>query len=120
MGEKTKHIFIRLATWLMIAVFGLILVNNALYTHSHIKSDGTLVTHAHPFNKSNDSAPIKKHQHSHAYYLCAESIDILYLISFSFIFFHVIIRKRNLFYSKRRSYLIFWQQSPQGRAPPLL
>lgn len=47
-----------------------------VYYHSHITNDGRLVSHAHPFNKSQDSTPFKSHHHS--------AIDLLLLFGDGF------------------------------------
>ena len=39
---------------LLILVMGCLLVNQAIYTHTHVLPDGSLVSHAHPFSKKTD------------------------------------------------------------------
>lgn len=48
----------------MLSLIGLQIVNKAFYTHTHILADGTIITHAHVYQKNSDKAPIKKHSHS--------------------------------------------------------
>jgi len=48
---------------LLLSLVCSLLVNNVAYLHTHITSEGIYISHAHPFNTSNDSVPIKKHTH---------------------------------------------------------
>lgn len=49
---------------LLLSIYGLILVNNSLFYHSHVTPDGKVISHAHPFNKQDDDKPFKAHHHS--------------------------------------------------------
>jgi hypothetical protein len=43
----------------------LITLNNALFIHYHASSDGSLVSHAHPFQSSGEeNSPIQGHNHT--------------------------------------------------------
>lgn len=61
------HIRKILAYLMLVLVIG-ITVNNVVYLHSHILSDQTVITHAHPFDKSADNTPFKTHHHSNFEY----------------------------------------------------
>lgn len=39
-------------------------LNNVSNIHVHQLNSGGMVIHAHPFNKNQDSAPVKKHHHT--------------------------------------------------------
>lgn len=51
------------ASLLMIVLVAMLLVNKAIFLHSHT-SNGKIYTHAHPFDKGSDNNPIKQHNHS--------------------------------------------------------
>ncbi len=59
----------RLQSWLRILALGLFfvfsatLVNKALFQHSHLMPDGTVVVHAHPFERGDDSQTPENHHH---------------------------------------------------------
>ena len=57
---------IRLALgWLSIIIVGLITFNNSFFIHVHTLENGTVVSHAHPFNKFSDSNnESSQHRHS--------------------------------------------------------
>jgi len=59
-----KEIINRSFAWLLIISMGMLVVNKALFFHEHRLADGTIVTHAHPYDKSSDPEPYKAHHHS--------------------------------------------------------
>ena len=62
--QKIYRIFNSAIIVLLLSIYGLILVNNSLFYHSHVTSDGKVISHAHPFSKQNDDKPFKAHHHS--------------------------------------------------------
>lgn len=40
------------------------IIIQTVFVHSHLLSNGTIITHAHPYNKQKDSSPFKSHHHS--------------------------------------------------------
>ena len=62
--QKKYRIFNSTVIVLLLSIYSLILVNNSLFYHSHITSNGKVISHAHPFNKQNDDNPYKAHHHS--------------------------------------------------------
>ncbi len=62
--QKIYQIFNPTVIVLLLSIYGLILVNNSLFYHSHVTPDGKVISHAHPFNKQNDDKPFKAHHHS--------------------------------------------------------
>jgi hypothetical protein len=38
--------------------------NKAVYTHTHLLADGTIITHAHPYTKTNAPGPVTNHSHT--------------------------------------------------------
>ena len=104
----------------MIGIIGLLTINNVMFLHSHQLANGNIITHAHPYNKSDDSAPIKSHHHSKTELIFLENLQLLFIFTLiSFIVLDV---------AKKKSYVVinqqFYPQSfkilYQGRAPPLV
>jgi hypothetical protein len=60
-----------------------LIANNVMFMHSHYLSDGTIITHAHPFKKSADSEPIPVHSHSKAELLILENLQVLIFFFFT-------------------------------------
>ncbi len=61
-----------------------IIANKAIYLHVHEANDGTLIVHAHPFNKSADNDPIKKHHHNLLEYVLLSHFDLIFIASLLF------------------------------------
>ena len=61
---------------------GLLIANKALYMHTHKMADGSIIVHAHPYNKSDDPKPFKSHQHTKAEFLFLENLESLFLLTF--------------------------------------
>lgn len=60
MGKLRK---IRSIIFILIPVILLASYNNTAYKHTHILSDGQVITHAHPFSKDNQATGTK-HKHN--------------------------------------------------------
>ncbi len=102
----------------MIVVFGLFVLNNALFLHAHQLSNGRIILHAHPYKKSQDAAPIKTHDHT-----AAELFHIGHLQMLFFIFVALAVtvfrtdQKRVYAYIHPFLYLDYHARS-RGRSPP--
>jgi len=104
----------------MIGIIGLLTINNVMFLHSHKSANGNIVTHAHPYDKSDDSAPIKSHHHSKTEFTFLKNLQLLFICALiSFIV---------LDFAKKQSYIVinrvFYTQGYEilylGRAPPLV
>ncbi len=120
MKPFVKNITKKFAVICMIGIIGLLTINNVMFLHSHKLDNGNFVTHAHPYDKSNDSAPIKSHHHSKTELIFLENLQLLFIfILISFIALDV---------AKKKSYVaiirVFYTQDYEilhfGRAPPLV
>jgi hypothetical protein len=70
---KPRHIPIKSISVFLIFIVGIFALNEYFYIHKHICKDGSIVVHAHPYNKSQDSDQRKSHEHSAG--------DLVYLAS---------------------------------------
>lgn len=50
----------------LLSIFILVTINSLLFIHLHTLPDGTVIVHAHPFNKKDANTPQKQHQHSNS------------------------------------------------------
>ncbi len=66
----------------MLAIFALLTYNQTAYMHSHIQADGTVVAHAHPYDKSTDSEPIKSHHHTRLELIVISHFSLLFWVAF--------------------------------------
>ena len=109
----------KLITLFIIGVMGMLIGNKIAFTHLHQLDDGTIIEHAHPYNKANDSEPIKSHHHSNAELLFFQNITILFFTAFltlGVVLFAI--RKRvtfNLILEHASTYINLYK----GRAPPI-
>jgi len=108
----------KLLPFIMIGVIGLLVVNKTLNTHTHQMIDGTLVSHSHPYDKPNDTNPIKSHQHTKTAFYFFEIIDILVFTLYGLIILLFLSGKEKLALYP----VIVFNSEPifhdKGRAPP--
>ena len=69
----------RITLAMLILVMGCLLVNQALYTHTHVLPDGSIVSHAHPFSKNAGCNKSTSHQHSSSELFLLNLLDVLIL-----------------------------------------
>ncbi len=108
----------KLITGLLIVMMGGHLINKALFTHSHLLPDGSIVTHAHPFNKGAEAD--HKHTHSLTDFLLLSLVDrgVLPLFSIALVIITppLVLRRPQI----RACLQIVYTPSPAGRAPPII
>ncbi len=75
----TKRSFV----WLLILSMGLLIANKAIFFHEHKMADGTIVAHAHPYDKSDEPEPFKTHHHSKAELFFLSHFDTLFVLAIS-------------------------------------
>ncbi len=78
----------KLVAWLLILAVGLCIVDNVVFLHSHKLSNGQIIIHAHPYDKSQDSTPFKKHSHTTKELLQISHLHLLFVI---FVFLSVLV-----------------------------
>lgn len=116
---KRKNI-LQLAASLLIVVFVLQVFNKTFYLHTHLSEQGIIVTHAHPYNKTADSEPVKSHRHTRDQMMVLSSFDFLFPVLFLFL---ILLRVRD---EKGFSCNEIREMRPaciivkKGRAPPLI
>ena len=72
----------RLQKWVaavLVLSVGLLIVNNVVFLHTHKLPDGSIVVHAHPYNKSDDPAPFKKHNHTSKELFHSWNLQLLFI-----------------------------------------
>jgi hypothetical protein len=120
MSNKHKRFLATIISWLLCFMFVLQLTNRAVYTHSHLTRNGIVITHAHPFNKSSDSLPYKKHSHADYEFFMFDQLNVLILLTFVlYAFYRVSQKKEHLIFNIKRHLSGFTRQKP-GRSPPLV
>lgn len=64
-------------TILLLCLIGFLIANKAIFTHVH-KENGVMIVHSHPFDKSADSNPIKKHNHTKAQLFITHHLKVIF------------------------------------------
>ena len=73
---KIKKIPTKIIAVFLILIVGIFALNEYFYIHKHINKDGSVVIHAHPYNKSQEPGQNKSHNHSAG--------DLVFLASMEF------------------------------------
>lgn len=120
MNGSVRNIIAKTFAITMVAIMVLFVVNKAVYVHAHKLTDGTIVTHAHPFNKSTDSNPFKSHKHSKSDLHFLNNLEIFFLtvlVSFFALFFY---NRKKIKVQEAVLYSHNYFFRYNGRAPPEL
>lgn len=64
----------KIEVYLFVIIIALLSLNKAFFTHTHY-FNGQLITHAHPFKKSDKSSNPISHQHSECQYIQLSNLD---------------------------------------------
>lgn len=111
--------FKRTLTILLITANVAMMLNRALYTHIHIFSDGSVVTHAHPFSRNSEGHPNSSHHHSNLELFLLSQLDVLILtVTAGFVLMQFVPSHFDGMPARERYYSTFVPFCP-GRAPPV-
>jgi hypothetical protein len=64
MRTFVRNIVVSSVVFLLVGLMSMLVVNKVLFTHLHRYADGTVILHAHPYNKTTDKKPFKTHPHT--------------------------------------------------------
>jgi hypothetical protein len=119
MKQKWKHMRLKSVALLLVTVIAMLTFNQSVNLHTHRLADATIVSHAHPYNKTNDSAPVKNHHHTLTGLLILNHFKIIFL---SFFIAIALLRTANLVIRNTQEKLHFklhYIHYAPGRAPPI-
>ena len=117
LNKMVRH---RLIAWLFIVSVLMTLANNIVYIHSHLLGDGTIVIHAHPFNKSGDKEPFKAHFHSDAHFSAIQHLSVLFFTVAAIAFLAIEVSGYFYFTARKRFLPKENYQVALLRAPPAM
>lgn len=119
MRKEKRNIGLKVAAILLIFSVGLWTASKSIFQHAHVMPDGEIVYHAHPYNKSSDSAPFKQHKHTDAQLAVIDNFNAIILsilTVFSVLPFVRLIKHAYIF-----SFVSEYKQKHiNGRAPPVI
>lgn len=119
MKTTVRNITIKFITILMIWIIGMFIVNKAIFLHTHKLDNGTVISHAHPYDKSNDSKPYKSHHHTNAELLFFQNIEILFIIGLLTFALFALVEKTNYSSNIITRHTLTCIILQKGRAPPI-
>ncbi len=114
-----RHTAKKQIVYLIIGLMGLMIINKAVFLHSHVLDDGTIVTHAHPSAGSEDSQPFKTHHHTKAAFFFYDNLDLLFLSAVLSFFSFIHIQSAPVFHRPTSDYTSFHLSHLRERAPPV-
>lgn len=103
----------------MILLLGICIANKGINTHSHKLENGTVVTHAHPYNKAKDSQPFKTHHHTSFEFLLLEGLNVLFLSTFLILISLIAFKIIRPYFDRKILYFHLSAPLNFGRAPPI-
>ncbi|MDP3913072.1 MAG: hypothetical protein Q8R96_04965 [Bacteroidota bacterium] len=106
--------------YLILGLMGLLIINKAVFLHSHVLANGTVISHAHPYQSTDDSKPFQSHHHTKAAFFLFDTIQLLFnSIPFGLIFFIPNFRTK-VFFSSITQIAPEYFSSTRSRAPPVI
>ena len=105
--------------WFLIGIIFLMISNTAFNTHCHTNKHGVIITHAHPYQKSNDDAPLTNHGHSDLEFILLDNLELLFFKLIAIYLLAGILIKKLYFKGLYRQILFDSPRSGKDRAPPV-
>ena len=102
----------------MILIMAALLVNKAVYIHVHVLPDGTLITHAHPFNKTSEPVKGQTHHHSSLEFFIFQGLELMMLTSMMALVLMKAIGDLEKRWFTREPFTLGQIDLQPGRAPP--
>jgi hypothetical protein len=120
MKATVKYITLKIVILLMTGVMGLLIANTAIFLHVHKLNDGTIISHAHPYDKESDTHPYKTHQHSKTDLLLIHSLEILFPLIFLTLILNTFEKNAVVLFDLIKACRISFFNNINDRAPPIL
>ena len=120
MKGKANKLWKKITIALLIMIMGCLLINQALYTHMHVLPDGSIVSHTHPFNKTQESKQGRSHQHSSLEFFLFQNLSLLFLAALASLVLYNLGREFLQVQTNTKACIPALLIPFPGRAPPLL
>lgn len=117
--QKHSEYILKIITCILCFAVSFQIMNRTIFLHSHVQDDGTVITHAHPFDKSEKDDPFKSHPHSNFDYFLLDQMGFLFLMAIMVLMLTLPSQETTYFQwvqNRKRSICI---SIPAGRGPPL-
>lgn len=118
--SMVTEIIKRSFAWLLIISMGMLIANKAVFFHEHIMPDGTVIAHAHPYDKSADPEPYKTHHHSKTELFSFCQADKLFILGIVILAIFSAPARPILLVFIQKAFTPVAISGHNGRAPPVL
>jgi hypothetical protein len=119
MNSIVREITKRVVAMVMMTAIGVLVINTGLFTHTHQFADGSIVTHAHPYNKSAEQSPGESHRHTQTELLFLQTLGLLFFMALSFAAIILLSKKVEFLIDYKDQFSLPPVFLKNGRAPPL-
>jgi len=120
MKQGQHNTIIRMTALLMVAAMSLLILNKALFTHTHITKGGQIVSHSHPFKPETGNNSPAAHQHTAVQFHLLDNLQLFYPILFLLLTLALFSNKKNYNAGQKAHFSKLQIASRYGRAPPVL
>jgi hypothetical protein len=114
-----KKYFNKTMAIIAIGLTFMLLVNHTVNMHVHVLANGSMVTHAHPYDKTSDNELPKKHKHTSEELLFFSGLSLIFTGLLLIIGFKIEELKSYRFLYRNLTYSITIPYLNSGRSPPL-
>lgn len=104
----------------MLLINGMLILNKAIFLHSHKMDNGMVIFHSHPYNKSNDTQPFKSHLHSDAELVFLENLKVVYPVLIMYLILLIPLTGIRYYDLRITKPEIVRADNPDYKAPPFL
>ena len=118
MNFAGHHQIKKIFAYLIMVLMGLLIINKVIFLHSHILNDGTIITHAHPYQTADDSKPFKSHLHTKAAFFFFSNIQLLFSSASVALLTFILHNQLTLTVSGVINYACYYSSILKNRAPP--
>ncbi len=107
-------------SFVLLIAFLFQVANKAVYTHTHVLANGIVITHAHPYNKTDSPGPVSNHTHTKNEYVQLAFISLLFACFQVCVYFFVASYKVSLIRIKQSFIGCSANDILNNKSPPVL
>jgi type III secretory pathway component EscU len=115
-----SHSILINTVFLLVGIMVIMIANQTVFIHSHVLSNGQVISHAHPYDKNDDTKPFKSHHHTKSEILFLENVKILFPVIFLLLTVFIFLQKAKHFIYPSFNIYPAIILIKTGRSPPVL
>jgi len=105
---------------MMLGMICVLIANRGIFMHAHVLSNGSVIAHSHPYDKSENSGSSQSHQHTGIEIFFLDNLNILFLPFIAAFIPRVFTGNPGYRFQVISSLLSPICNTNQGRAPPIV